>query len=527
MNCKTCNYSLWNNTKGQCPECGTPFKPSDFDFIPGAVRFHCPHCAQQYFGTDSHGHLEPRSFACVTCQQPLDMDSMVLTPEVGVDEEATQAPEVPWTRVNAGFFSRWWNTIFAAMFRPHVLAAGIRPGVGTGTAWWFAIVTNTVVAMGSWGVLLLFILLVFTAIGPGGGGPPIAAMGGALGGLGLVTIVAYPILILIWGGCAHMIMHIGVTRPKHTLRHTYATLCYAAGANFVNIIPCIGTYAALGGIWWMVATAIGLKHSQKVPTSKAVAAAIIPPLVMASTCIAIYMGVVITAMGSARTAMATATASALAASNAVDQSLTSAITTALQSTPTTQFPNHVAELVLTNSLNTSSFTLSGSGTAAGTIPVLGTSLAQVIFLPTLEEKRVQTRLSQLQMPAVYRFGDFIFTYQGVPTAAPVGKDISDLWLVFSSLDPLSPPPTAINPWPFTQPATSTPAPSPTATATVPTTTPARSVHAGLASGAVKTISPETFATELAAQNALRATFGLTPIPLPESLKQWTEPQPPE
>lgn len=456
------------------------------------------------------------------------MDTMVLTPEHGVDEDATQAPEVPWTKINAGFFSRWWNTIWAAMFRPHILAAGIRPGVSTGSAWWFAIFTNTVVAMGSWGVLLLFILVVFAAVSPGGGGPPLSAMGTGLGGLGLVTIVAYPILILIWGGCAHMIMRIGDTQPKHTLRHTYATLCYAAGANFVNVIPCIGTYTALGGLWWMVSAAIGFKHSQKVPTAKAVAAAIVPPLVMAGTCFAIYMGIVFTALGSARTAMATATASAVAASNAVDQSLTSAVTTALQTTSTAQYPNHVAELVLTNSLSTTSFTLSGSGTAAGTIPVLGTSLAQIIFLPTLEEKRVLARLSQLQMPPVYRFGDFIFTYQGVPTVAPAGKDISDLWIVFSSIDPLSPPPTVMNPWAFPPPANSPSTSSPTATSTsTPAVMPPRSVHVGLASGEVKTLSPETFAAELAAQNALRATFGLAPIPMPETLKQWTEPKPPE
>ena len=32
MFCKSCNYPLWNINTRQCPECGAPFKPSDFQF---------------------------------------------------------------------------------------------------------------------------------------------------------------------------------------------------------------------------------------------------------------------------------------------------------------------------------------------------------------------------------------------------------------------------------------------------------------------------------------------------------------
>ena len=31
MRCKTCDYPLWNLTTRVCPECGTPFLPSQFD----------------------------------------------------------------------------------------------------------------------------------------------------------------------------------------------------------------------------------------------------------------------------------------------------------------------------------------------------------------------------------------------------------------------------------------------------------------------------------------------------------------
>lgn len=535
MNCRTCNYSLWNNSKGQCPECGTPFKPSDFEFIPGAVRFHCPHCAQQYFGTDSHGHLEPRAFACVNCQQPLEMDSMRLTPEHGVDEEATQAPDVPWASPNLGFFAKWWKTCQVAMIRPHILGAGIRPGVGTGAAWWFAIFTNLVITSISWGTMVVFMLAAIgiATMGAGGGGPPLWAMGTGFGLIALFMVVLLPLVILIWGALAHVIMSIGITKPAHSLRHTYATLCYTSGATFINILPCIGAYSFLGGIWWMVSAAIGLKFSQRVSTGKAVAAAVVPPLVFVCTCTAAYLVFAFSMLGVARTSMATAQARATAANTYVDQAYAAAITKALQTEIISQqpLPNHIAEMVLSNKLTTSSFTLSGSGTTPDRIPVLGTNLGQVIMLPTLEEKRAKARLAQLAMPPVYRFGDFIFTYQGVPPLTPASQETSPLlpglWLVFSSLDPTSPPPVAnfANPFGVPPPQVVPPAATTPPAATSVPPNPARNVYVGLVFGNVKTIAPEDFAAALVEQNALRATFGLPPIPAPETLKQWTEPVP--
>ena len=526
MNCTTCNYSLWNNTNGLCPECGTAFKPSDFEFVPGAVRFLCPFCSQQYFGTDSRGHLEPRAFACVRCQQPLEMDSMLLTPEVGLSESATQAPEVAWTNVELGFFARWWKTVSAAMIRPHILGAGIRPGAGAWSAWWFAIFTNAVIALASWGALLILFLGIFAVASGFGGGrggrPPIWAFGMGFGFLALFTVVVYPVFILVWGLGAHLIMSLGDTKPAHSLKHTYATICYASGANAVNMIPCIGSYIALGGIWWMVAATISLKFSQKVSTLKAIAAAIVPPTVVLGTCTALYFGFIYAMMNKVSAAAVRATT---VANLGADKTFTSAITTALcnSSNSETGWPSHVAELVLSNTLSTSSFTLSASGTSSNTIPVLGTTLAQAILLPTLEEKRMLAGLAALKLPPIYRFGDFVFTYQGIPAVPPLGQDTSTLWIVISSLDSTSPPLAApVIPFGF-------PAPSPTV-ATTATATPPRTIYVGLVNGSVTAIDPVNFAAELAIQNALRATFGLTPITAPETLKQWTpstEPESPE
>ena len=62
MRCKNCDYRLWNLVSRQCPECGTEFLPHEFEFVLNSVRFCCPYCQQDYYGTGDKGHLEPIEF---------------------------------------------------------------------------------------------------------------------------------------------------------------------------------------------------------------------------------------------------------------------------------------------------------------------------------------------------------------------------------------------------------------------------------------------------------------------------------
>jgi hypothetical protein len=126
MHCKTCNYTLWNLRSRTCPECGSLFKPSDFDFVPGSVQFCCPHCNQHYYGTSPSGHLTPRTFTCVSCQAPIDMDEMVLLPTEGLSEEQTRRANNPWLTGEGSFLQRWMRTVGWAMTRPGQLIEGRR-----------------------------------------------------------------------------------------------------------------------------------------------------------------------------------------------------------------------------------------------------------------------------------------------------------------------------------------------------------------------------------------------------------------
>ena len=91
MRCKTCDYPLWQIRDRKCPECGSAFRPSDFEFTLNSVRFCCPHCEQAYYGTGANGHISPRTFACVSCAKVIDMDEMVLLPAEGVKDEIGRA----------------------------------------------------------------------------------------------------------------------------------------------------------------------------------------------------------------------------------------------------------------------------------------------------------------------------------------------------------------------------------------------------------------------------------------------------
>jgi hypothetical protein len=78
MRCTKCNYSLFDIRERICPECGEPFAISARTFDHCGVRFCCPHCDQQYYGTDEKGHLVPIHFNCLTCHNHISMNQTIV-----------------------------------------------------------------------------------------------------------------------------------------------------------------------------------------------------------------------------------------------------------------------------------------------------------------------------------------------------------------------------------------------------------------------------------------------------------------
>src|SRR5574341_95612 len=118
MFCKQCGYRLWNLRSRICPECGTAFRPSEFEFVGNAVQFCCPHCGQDYYGTGASGHLVPIEFDCVKCGRHIHMDEMVVLPTSGVEEEQTKVEHMPWLDPSRGWVKAWLSTIGMALVRP-------------------------------------------------------------------------------------------------------------------------------------------------------------------------------------------------------------------------------------------------------------------------------------------------------------------------------------------------------------------------------------------------------------------------
>lgn len=160
MRCKVCDYRLWNLPSRACPECGTAFRPSDYEFTPNSVQFCCPHCNQPYFGTDQKGHLVPRAFDCVQCGRHIDMDQMVLRPGEGVREEQTQQDRNPWLeRRKVGWWKGWIKTVGLSLGIPTRLMRATPHG-RIGEAWLFAVVSNLIYYV----LGMSFLFLVFAVV---------------------------------------------------------------------------------------------------------------------------------------------------------------------------------------------------------------------------------------------------------------------------------------------------------------------------------------------------------------------------
>jgi hypothetical protein len=488
MHCKTCDYPLWNLRARECPECGGPFKPSEFEFVLNSVRFCCPRCSQAYYGTGAHGHLVPDAFACVNCGQPLHMDEMVLLPAEGVGEEQTKAQVMPWlNRGRGGWIRAWFGTVGMAMVRPVSMMRAVPLEASLFRAWWFCVVTQLLVSI-VWTVpmLMLFLFIGIIAAGSASGGPgggPGQMLGPMLGvfGFTLGSVVFFVIAAMIWGLITHGILRLGGP-TRATIGRTYQAICYSSGANILTGTPCVGQY--FGWIWWVVSAVLAVKEAQQVSGGRAALAVLLAPVMLLLSVIALYAFFVYMALSAGAPGSATWVSStgSIAPTWEVQP-----IEDGLQAfeNETGMWPDHATRLILeeNNEVSSAEFVLLGSNTNGESVPVASGNLYDFDFADEEALERLVTAAAAA-LPAdvvAHRVGDFVFTYHGID---PAGSE--DLWLFVAWPDPDQgggPLPTQI-------------------------------VSAGTLGGNVVELSVANFASHLAEQNLLRATEGLPPLPWP-------------
>lgn len=481
MNCRACNYVLWNIRDRRCPECGTPFLPSEFKFVPGSVRFCCPRCAQAYYGTSAEGLLEPREFTCVGCGSPVNMDEMVLMPAEGVREEQTQGEVMPWLNPNRGVVSRWFGTIGWGMGTPARLIRNTPLESSVWRALVFAAVTTgiyTVVGLG------FFVVFPMVAIG---------ARRSTLGMLaGLATFLVIFLgaalgVILLWMLVSHALLRLG-RRTEGGLRRTAQCFCYASAGDVLRAVPCISIYMIpISWVWLAISSILMLRESQKVSALRACLAVLIPPL---ATIAALVFWIVLRVAPAIQSAISTARTNAAVAgatlANGVARAHAQNMLDALRATRGSP-PKHGAAFAADGTMSAPQFVL-GPGPGAETVPVGYDSLWQLAMAPKGEKDRELARAAAMLPKDViaHRVGDFVFTYHGVDMVSGDPR----LWLFIAEARGEKDDDGKILPsvW-----------------------------LAGQNHGDVREIGDAALPAALALQNQVRTENGLAPLPMPDKV----------
>jgi len=272
MRCKTCDYPLFDIRERTCPECGGAFKPSDFDFNQSAVKFCCPHCAQDYYGMDARGHLVPPEFDCVRCGTHVHMDDMVMQPTAGIKDEETQQATVPWLDPRRrSTFKRFFATLGWGMAKPTDLARAL----STPTSTWRAMLFALSVGLSCTLFVLPFFLVTLSGRSTYN---MLTDMAIAIGVLFGVATGGIAIMIVVWAAVAQLILR--VTGPTRGMGYTLRAIAYTSAPCVLLAVPCIGVYATpLSIFWWGLALTLVLRRLHGTSWVRAIAAAWCVPLV--------------------------------------------------------------------------------------------------------------------------------------------------------------------------------------------------------------------------------------------------------
>jgi hypothetical protein len=522
MYCKTCNYSLWNLRDRRCPECGSAFKPSDFRFVPGSVRFCCPHCAQAYYGTTPEGHLQPRSFLCVNCRQPVEMDQTIVVPAAGVDEELTSAERMPWLDDSPGFFRRWFKTIGWSMTSPSKLIAGTALTSSLGRAFWFAFLTLSLYYAAM--IIPLCGVVAFSALSAlsrGRTGGP-AMFSGMFVGFAIWAVTAILVTLasfLFWAFISHALLRVGGP-TEGGLRRTMQCFLYSSGAFVLVAVPCVGPYLSVVCWVWSAVSAIHMIcRGQRVGGGRASFAVLTPPItltILGALGLVLWLIPAISSTVTAAQAAATQAAAQAATAGIVGEQQNAQLVLDSLRRHADAPPGHAARLVAWGDVAPTQFVLSQRPDTPGADAiVVGRTTLQDLFTAAKSAQERELRRAEGALPpnvTAHRVGDFVFTYHGVDMA----NGVDGLWLFIAEVRTAPP----------ALPAASAPSdPSSrrrSRRASVPT---GQSIWlVGTNAGEVHTVSDLLSATY--EQNQLRAAQGLAPLPAATEVKDvWPAPAP--
>jgi len=227
------------------------------------------------------------------------MDEMLLMPTSGVEEEQTQVDRMPWLqRERTGFLRAWLATIGMALIHPIRLMRTVPMSSSPGQAWWFAVLTNTLTwSVGFGPLMLLPIIVVGFSPTTGARSVPVFELL-AVVGIALLFAAGGTLAFLAgWGAVAHGLLR-ATGSTAGTIGRTYQAIGYAAGANVMTAVPCVGYY--FGWIWWVVSAVLMVKEGQRVQGWRATLAVLAFPALLLFTGVTLYAVLVTSLIISAR-----------------------------------------------------------------------------------------------------------------------------------------------------------------------------------------------------------------------------------
>jgi hypothetical protein len=480
VRCRACDYPLWGLDQRRCPECGAGFRPSQYEFTPNAVRFLCPHCRQQYFGTDERGHPRPRTFDCVSCGSRVDLDEMVLEPAEGVDARLTEAERNPWLEHERIGRARAWRRTWAmAAFRPGRLIEATPIDAPAGRAFafglWMWILTHLVA------VAFVGLFMLLPALLGGGGG---WGMLGAAAVMLAMILAGWAVASALWSALTHALLRLLGARPRAGIGRTYAAIAYASAGLWLAAIPCVSAWTYPIGVgWWIVGASVMVVRGQAVGAVRGTLAVVGPCLLVLGSGVGLVVWAILGAVGSVP-GPAQPIASTLRGVAIV------------QGAP----PDHAIDLLDRGLLPPEHFerTSGWPGAAGGADPPVGpTTPGRWLALPVPEREALARRIRDATPPGgpAQRVGNLVLTYWGVDLQSPQDPD---LWLAIYSQHP----------------HVAGDGPDPGWLVVI------------RADGAATRLPGADFGPSLSKQNRLRSRFGLPPLPDPRDVETLIAPPSP-
>lgn len=226
---------------------------------------HCPQC----------GFEQPKTDECVKCgviiSKYLQYQQMARSIEGKIKEISSEEASSPWES-GEGIVWAFLRTTKDCLFSPTKFFKNVAKGEG----YWSPLIYGIICGIIGFGVAIVWQWLFLSTLIPLPGIPFIS-----YNIILLIATIALPFMmafsIFIGSAITHLCLMI-IGGNKSGYKATFRAISYAWCGNLFEIIPFIGS--AIGSIYTLVLTIIGVRETHGITTGKAILAVLLPAIIM-------------------------------------------------------------------------------------------------------------------------------------------------------------------------------------------------------------------------------------------------------